>query len=427
MEDREMRAALDRHWAASDANDFAAEHEIYREDAVLEYPQSGERIRGRRQIQASRTAQPNQKRFTVRRIVGTGDLWVTEFVLTYDGRPSYTVSISGPTSSGRTHPTSTARSPSSVRQRDEGYPGRHPLHIVGSCTNSSYEDMDGRRPRRRAGSGAGSVKSPLLITPGSEQVRATLDRDGLLASDRGHRRAVLTNTCGPCIGQWHREHRAGRRQHDRQLVQPQLPRPQRRPHRDAVVHRQPGDRHRLRAHRELVVHFVHDRPPRGRRRAVGARCARACPRSPSGARGSAGPPCCRPLMDRGAASDRPARAPAGDALARMGRRATHRPGGADEDPRQVHHRSHLTAGPCLSVRGHLDHLRATCSWGPTRRYRARGRVTRRLAVKHRCRSPGRARVHEPRPPWVVVGDSNYGEGSLRRAHGAVSALLAVSR
>jgi hypothetical protein len=93
MDDREIRAALDRHWAASDANDFAAEHQIYRDDAVLDYPQSGERIRGRQGIQASRAAQPNQKRFTVRRIVGTGDLWVTEFVLTYDGRPSYTVSI----------------------------------------------------------------------------------------------------------------------------------------------------------------------------------------------------------------------------------------------------------------------------------------------------------------------------------------------
>ena len=93
MEDPEIRAALDRHWAASDADDFEAEHEIYRDDAVLEYPQSGERIRGRRNIQASREAQPNRKRFTVRRIVGAGDLWVTEFVLTYDGRPSYTVSI----------------------------------------------------------------------------------------------------------------------------------------------------------------------------------------------------------------------------------------------------------------------------------------------------------------------------------------------
>jgi hypothetical protein len=93
MEDREVRATLDRHWAASDANDFDAEHDIYREDAVLDYPQSGERIRGRRKIQSSRAAQPNRKRFTVRRIVGAGDLWVTEFVLTYDGQPSYTVSI----------------------------------------------------------------------------------------------------------------------------------------------------------------------------------------------------------------------------------------------------------------------------------------------------------------------------------------------
>jgi hypothetical protein len=93
MEDREIRAALDVHWAASDANDFEVEHQIYREDAVLEYPQSGERIRGRRHIQASRFAQPNQKRFAVRRILGGADLWVTEFVLTYDGQPSYTVSI----------------------------------------------------------------------------------------------------------------------------------------------------------------------------------------------------------------------------------------------------------------------------------------------------------------------------------------------
>ncbi len=93
MEDREIRAALDRHWAASDANDLEAEHDIYREDAVLEYPQSGERIRGRRNILLSRAAQPNLKRFTVRRIIGAGDLWVTEYDLSYDGRPSFTVSI----------------------------------------------------------------------------------------------------------------------------------------------------------------------------------------------------------------------------------------------------------------------------------------------------------------------------------------------
>ena len=93
MRDQDIRAALDRHWAASDANDFETEHSIYHDDAVLEYPQSGERIRSRANIQISRTRQPNDKRFSVRRIIGNGDLWVTEFILSYDGKPSYTVSI----------------------------------------------------------------------------------------------------------------------------------------------------------------------------------------------------------------------------------------------------------------------------------------------------------------------------------------------
>src|ERR1700756_3607127 len=91
--DQEIRAALDQHWAASDANDFETEHRIYHEDAVLEYPQSGERIRGRRNIQITRTIQPNRKRFSIQRIIGGGDLWITEFILSYDGKPSHTVSI----------------------------------------------------------------------------------------------------------------------------------------------------------------------------------------------------------------------------------------------------------------------------------------------------------------------------------------------
>ncbi|MGA7913861.1 MAG: nuclear transport factor 2 family protein [Candidatus Acidiferrales bacterium] len=91
--DQQIRAALDQHWAASDANDFETEHRIYLDDAVLEYPQSGELTRGRSNIQGQRASQPNKKRFSIRRIVGSGDLWVTEFILTYDAKPSYTVSI----------------------------------------------------------------------------------------------------------------------------------------------------------------------------------------------------------------------------------------------------------------------------------------------------------------------------------------------
>jgi hypothetical protein len=93
MDDRTALATLERHWNASDAGDFAAEHDIYCDDAMLDYPQSGERIRGRDNIRESRYVQPSMKRFAVRRIIGRGDLWVTEFTLTYDDTPSYVVSI----------------------------------------------------------------------------------------------------------------------------------------------------------------------------------------------------------------------------------------------------------------------------------------------------------------------------------------------
>jgi hypothetical protein len=93
VRDQEIREALNQHWAASDSGDFATEHAIYQEDAVLDYPQSRERILGRHNIQVTRTLQPNKKRFVVHRIMESGDLWITEYVLTYDARPFYTVSI----------------------------------------------------------------------------------------------------------------------------------------------------------------------------------------------------------------------------------------------------------------------------------------------------------------------------------------------
>ncbi len=94
MPDREIRAVLERHWAASAAGDQVVEHEIYHDDVIVDYPQSGERIRGRVNIQALRSNHPARPSgFNGRRIVGAGDLWVTEYVITYNGRPTYTVSI----------------------------------------------------------------------------------------------------------------------------------------------------------------------------------------------------------------------------------------------------------------------------------------------------------------------------------------------
>jgi ketosteroid isomerase-like protein len=93
VDDAATRRELERHWAACDAGDQDAVHEIYLDDVVVEWPQSGERIRGRANLQALRENHPSELRFSTRRILGGGDLWITEYVITYDGSPVHTVSI----------------------------------------------------------------------------------------------------------------------------------------------------------------------------------------------------------------------------------------------------------------------------------------------------------------------------------------------
>ena len=94
MEEQEIRTALDQHWAASASGDQNAEHAIYADDAVCDYPQSGERILGKRNLQALRSHHPGKPSgFEVRRVFGSGDLWITEYAIVYLGRTSYTVSI----------------------------------------------------------------------------------------------------------------------------------------------------------------------------------------------------------------------------------------------------------------------------------------------------------------------------------------------
>ena len=88
-----IRAAIEEHWAASESQDLELEHAIYADDAILDYPQSGERFRGRATIAAQRGGHPADRHFTVLRISGEGDLWVSECVITYDGTPSHSVSI----------------------------------------------------------------------------------------------------------------------------------------------------------------------------------------------------------------------------------------------------------------------------------------------------------------------------------------------
>jgi len=91
--DADLRARIQQHWEASERGDIDAEHAIYAADAILDYPQSGERFRGRSRIQAQRGGHPAERHFTIRRILGCGDLWVSECVITYDGVHSDSVSI----------------------------------------------------------------------------------------------------------------------------------------------------------------------------------------------------------------------------------------------------------------------------------------------------------------------------------------------
>lgn len=94
MDTQDNRSALDEHWAASASGDLEAEHQIYDDDVLCEYPQSGEKIRGRRNLQALRGHHPGKPSgFSIRRIVGLGDLWVTEYVINYQTSLVQTVSI----------------------------------------------------------------------------------------------------------------------------------------------------------------------------------------------------------------------------------------------------------------------------------------------------------------------------------------------
>ena len=106
------------------------------------------------------------------------------------------------------HTPDLARPVSALKEEapEKGYPVEISAALVGSCTNSSYEDITRAASIAREAKAKGlQVKTPLLITPGSEQVRATIERDGLLGDLEAIGATVLANACGPCIGQWKRD------------------------------------------------------------------------------------------------------------------------------------------------------------------------------------------------------------------------------
>jgi ketosteroid isomerase-like protein len=94
MEEEQIREALNAHWRASADGDMNAEHDIYDDDVICDYPQSGEQIVGRSNLQALRGHHPGKPSgFNIRRIVGKGDIWVTEYTINYQQQIAFTVSI----------------------------------------------------------------------------------------------------------------------------------------------------------------------------------------------------------------------------------------------------------------------------------------------------------------------------------------------
>jgi len=94
MKTNQIHEALNAHWQASAAGDIQSEHDIYADDVVCDYPQSGERILGRNNLRALRSHHPGKPSgFTVKRILGKGNLWITEYTIIYQHRSAYTISI----------------------------------------------------------------------------------------------------------------------------------------------------------------------------------------------------------------------------------------------------------------------------------------------------------------------------------------------
>ncbi|MEY3358714.1 MAG: aconitase [Actinomycetota bacterium] len=110
--------------------------------------------------------------------------------------------VNGPHSPDRAH---RAGADLGSAARENNWPLEISAALIGSCTNSSYEDLTRVASIARQAAAAGlRTKTELLITPGSEQIRATIERDGILADLEAIGATVLANACGPCIGQWDR-------------------------------------------------------------------------------------------------------------------------------------------------------------------------------------------------------------------------------
>ena len=243
---------------------------------------------------------------------------------------------------------------------------------------------------------------------------------------------VLANACGPCIGQWKRDDvKQGRAEHHRHLLQPQLPRPQRRQPGDPGLHREPRDRHRPglagRCFNPLTDTLGTGRPASSgwSSHRPGAEAAGRAASSPARRVPGARPRTARKVevtVDAGQPSACSCWRPSPPGTAGHSRRMPR----AAEGQGQVHHRPHLARpAPGCAIRGHLDNISDNMFIGAINAFTGRARQRRRTcspANRANPRRRWRATTRRHGRGWIVVGDENYGEGSSRE-HAAMEPAL----
>jgi aconitate hydratase len=326
--------------------------------------------------------------------------------------------------------------------REEGYPERLSAALIGSCTNSSYEDLSRAADVADQARAHGmKVPIPFLVTPGSEQIRATVERDGQLESFRAVGATILANACGPCIGQWQR---------------------------DEIVNADPKaaddkDVAKGEGVRNAIINSFNRNFPRRNDGSAATLSFIGSPEivvayalagrldfnpltdpltAPDGTTFRLRPPAEAPEVPRDgfvasregyvAPPDDPSTvairiAPDSDRLQELARFAPWRPQDFADLPLLVKVRGKCTtdhispAGPWLRFRGHLDHISDNLFLGAQNAFTlAAGTGKNLLTGEEGVRLSAIARDYKRRGlNWAVVADENYGEGSSRE-HAAMS-------
>ncbi len=304
--------------------------------------------------------------------------------------------------------------------REEGYPLDISYALVGSCTNSSYEDIGRAAHVARQASAAGiTVKTPLLITPGSEQVRATIERDGLLDDLEAIGATVLANACGPCIGQWQRDDIV---KGETNTIVSSFNRnfPARNDGNASTLSfiGSPETVTAMALTGRLDVDFVREPivAPDGTLVQLEAPVADQLPvEGLRSGRVGLQPARCRPRERDGRGEPDVGSSAAARAVRGVGRQRLRGAARADEGGGQVHHRPHLARRTVAQVpRPHRQHLRQPLHRGeqriPPRRGGHRDRRARWIGG---VVARSRAAYKGAGIAWVAIGDENYGEGSSR--------------